>query len=427
MTPDLDVIIVSYNTRDGLARVPGVARRASPPRGTRRDRRRGQRVDRRQRRGGPRGAGPQVDVVALDRNVGFGAANNVAHAARRRRRSSCCSTATRSCRAGAIDTLVERLDRDAARSRPGPRLVDGARPAGGVVRPDAVAAGRSSGSGCASGWRRGGGASARRYVERLVGARARRRLGQRRVPAGAARRGASRPASSTSATSCTKRTSTSAPRCARAAAASSSRRRPRSCTCAGRSRAAGHGGGASHYDRSHLAFYEKHVPGWAPWLRGWLRLRGRAHPIESARSCPVRIAIDARKLHDYGIGTYVRNLVRELARQDSDDAYVLLCRAGRRRRSSASLGPALRAARRARRQLLGPRAVQRAAGAAARARRSVSRAALRRLAADDRARSSSRFTTASICGFRSTCRIALAPTLRARDDDDRPRGGRGGC
>ena len=30
-----------------------------------------------------------------------------------------------------------------------------------------------------------------------------------------------------------------------------------------------------HYDRSHVAFYEKHRPGWAPWLRGWLRLRGR--------------------------------------------------------------------------------------------------------------------------------------------------------
>jgi glycosyltransferase involved in cell wall biosynthesis len=40
----------------------------------------------------------------------------------------------------------------------------------------------------------------------------------------------------------------------------------------------------------------------------------------------VRIAIDARKLHDYGIGTYVRNLARELARQDGDDEYVLLCR-----------------------------------------------------------------------------------------------------
>ncbi len=38
-----------------------------------------------------------------------------------------------------------------------------------------------------------------------------------------------------------------------------------------------------------------------------------------------RIAIDARKLHDYGIGTYVRNLVREFARQDSGDTYVLIC------------------------------------------------------------------------------------------------------
>ena len=34
-------------------------------------------------------------------------------------------------------------------------------------------------------------------------------------------------------------------------------------------------GAASHYDRSHLAFYEKHAPGWAPWLRLWLGLRGR--------------------------------------------------------------------------------------------------------------------------------------------------------
>jgi GT2 family glycosyltransferase len=34
--------------------------------------------------------------------------------------------------------------------------------------------------------------------------------------------------------------------------------------------------GPSHYDRSHVAFYEKHAPGWAPWLRRWLRWRGRA-------------------------------------------------------------------------------------------------------------------------------------------------------
>ncbi len=35
-------------------------------------------------------------------------------------------------------------------------------------------------------------------------------------------------------------------------------------------------GAPSHYDRSHIAFYEKHAPFWAPWLRRWLRLRGRA-------------------------------------------------------------------------------------------------------------------------------------------------------
>ena len=40
----------------------------------------------------------------------------------------------------------------------------------------------------------------------------------------------------------------------------------------------------------------------------------------------MRIAIDARKLHDYGIGTYVRNLLRQLARQDRTSEYVLFCR-----------------------------------------------------------------------------------------------------
>ncbi len=48
--------------------------------------------------------------------------------------------------------------------------------------------------------------------------------------------------------------------------------------------------------------------------------------IESPRSACLRIAIDVRKLHDYGIGTYVRNLVGELARQQDDARYVLLCR-----------------------------------------------------------------------------------------------------
>ena len=43
----------------------------------------------------------------------------------------------------------------------------------------------------------------------------------------------------------------------------------------GRSAAAAPGGASPHYDRSHVAFYEKHAPGWAVWLKLWLRLRGR--------------------------------------------------------------------------------------------------------------------------------------------------------
>ena len=39
----------------------------------------------------------------------------------------------------------------------------------------------------------------------------------------------------------------------------------------------------------------------------------------------MRVAIDARKLHDFGIGTYIRNLVRHLAQRDQDTEYVLLC------------------------------------------------------------------------------------------------------
>jgi len=40
----------------------------------------------------------------------------------------------------------------------------------------------------------------------------------------------------------------------------------------------------------------------------------------------VRIGIDARKLHDFGIGTYIRNLLRHLARIDSQTEFVIFCR-----------------------------------------------------------------------------------------------------
>lgn len=43
----------------------------------------------------------------------------------------------------------------------------------------------------------------------------------------------------------------------------------------GRSRATVPGGMNEHYRRSHLAFYEKHHPGWAPLLRFYLRMKGQ--------------------------------------------------------------------------------------------------------------------------------------------------------
>ena len=39
----------------------------------------------------------------------------------------------------------------------------------------------------------------------------------------------------------------------------------------------------------------------------------------------MKVAIDARKWRDYGIGTYVRNLVRHLARLDRETTYFLFC------------------------------------------------------------------------------------------------------
>ena len=42
----------------------------------------------------------------------------------------------------------------------------------------------------------------------------------------------------------------------------------------------------------------------------------------------MKIAIDARKLHDFGIGTYIRNLVHELTQLDPSSEYVLFTRPG---------------------------------------------------------------------------------------------------
>ncbi len=55
----------------------------------------------------------------------------------------------------------------------------------------------------------------------------------------------------------------------------------------------------------------------------------------------MRVAIDARKLHDFGIGTYIRNLLRHLARIDTTSEYVLLCYEGDLD-VAATLGPNFR-------------------------------------------------------------------------------------
>ena len=40
----------------------------------------------------------------------------------------------------------------------------------------------------------------------------------------------------------------------------------------------------------------------------------------------MRIAIDARKLHDFGIGTYIRNVLAGMARLDQQSEFIVLCR-----------------------------------------------------------------------------------------------------
>jgi hypothetical protein len=77
----------------------------------------------------------------------------------------------------------------------------------------------------------------------------------------------------------------------------------------------------------------------------------------------MRVAIDARKLHDFGIGTYIRNLLRHLARIDHDTEFVLLC--GEADLGvAAQLGPNFRSVLEPSAQLLHPRTDPRAVGAA---------------------------------------------------------------
>jgi hypothetical protein len=264
----IDVVIVSFNTRDDLlvcldslrdARCPLIARVTVVDNQSSDD-----------SVAAARSAHPDVDVVALDRNIGFGAANNIGI---RRGEAPLVLLLNSDTMVPpqAIETLVERLTATGATAA-GPRLVDvDGHPEvsfGPMLSPASelvqmmwvrIAAGRTQFSrGLTAqhlskehdaGWitgacllvRRDAAVAAGLFDERFF-------LYEEDVDFCAALRArGGRVLFTPAATVVHKRG-----------------RSPKATT------------GPSHYDRSHLAFYEKHAPHWAPLLRAWLRLRGRA-------------------------------------------------------------------------------------------------------------------------------------------------------
>jgi GT2 family glycosyltransferase len=263
--PRLDVIIVSYNTRaDTLACLASLV---APP---------GQDVgtvlvvDNASTDGtvgAIRGAWPSVEVVALDRNSGFAAANNVGFGRTTAPLVLLLNSDT-IVPPGAIGTLADRLEATGAVAA-GPRLVDDAgRPEvsfGRMLTPAAEAAqllrGRLARS--SAGW-------ARRRTERHLSE-------EREVDwvSGACllvRRDAAHAAGLFDERFFLYEEDVDF--CA------ALRARGGRVLFTPRATVVHHGGrsGAARsgqYDRSHVLFYEKHAPHWAPWLRTWLRLRGR--------------------------------------------------------------------------------------------------------------------------------------------------------
>ena len=95
----------------------------------------------------------------------------------------------------------------------------------------------------------------------------------------------------------------------------------------------------------------------------------------------MRIAIDARKLHDFGIGTYIRNVLRGLARLDQQTEYIVLCRPDDVD-VAAELGPNFRGVAESARPYSVGEQIPHSAQPGARARPPAARAALRPAAGD---------------------------------------------
>jgi GT2 family glycosyltransferase len=266
MTPtSVDIVIVSFNTRaDTLACLASIAAARPAGLGTVFV------VDNASTDGtvdAVRAAHPEVQVIALDRNLGFGAANNVAL-----RQSTAALVlllnSDTTVPAGAIDTLVDRLGATGAVAI-GPHLVndqgDEEISFGQMLSPVAEA------------------------MQMARGRMARSRRA-------ALRAWATRPLASEQTVDWVSGACLLVRRNAAAAAGYFDEQfflyEEDVDFCAALRAGGGrivytpqatvvHRGGRSgapasgHYDRSHVKFYEKHAPRWTPVLRGWLRLRGR--------------------------------------------------------------------------------------------------------------------------------------------------------
>jgi N-acetylglucosaminyl-diphospho-decaprenol L-rhamnosyltransferase len=263
----VDIIIVNYNTRDDLAACLASLAAAWPACGAR-----AIVVDNASTDGSVamvQTRWPAVRMIALPQNVGFGAANNVAL---RQSQSTFCLLLNSDTIVppGAIDTLLARLEATGA-TVAGPRLVDSAgRPEvsfGSMLTPWTEFRQRRRVRMASEG--RGGAThidellSTERFVDCVSGAC----LLLRRVDAEAAGFFDERYFMYEEDVDLCAAIRQRGGKVLFTPAAQITHLRGRSV-----SRAAA---GSTHYDRSHLAFYEKHAPGWAPWLRLWLRLRGR--------------------------------------------------------------------------------------------------------------------------------------------------------
>jgi len=269
VTPHVDVVVVNFNTREDLvaclasieANRPACVRTITV-------------VDNASTDGSVeavRARWPVVRVLALPTNVGFGAATNAALRTADAPLVLLLNSDTL-VPAGAIDALAERLIATGATAA-GPRLIDGrGRPEisfGSMLSPVAELRQRSwqALAACDWGWAR---AAVRRRLarERDVDWISGACLLVRRDAAAAVGFFDERYFLYEEDVDLCAALRARGGRVLFTPQAEVVHRRGRSVAVAGPA-------GAAEYDRSHLAFYEKHAPRWAPWLRVWLRVRGR--------------------------------------------------------------------------------------------------------------------------------------------------------